>query len=420
MPHFSKTVFMLVGLFVSSESVFAQAPPTGDVRLVFPQFVDSGGVVATIMLVNQSFTEPCSGTLETFDHLGNRLPVSIGGTVSSQHDFTLPAGGSRFFRTDLSQETMTLGSARARADRPIAGSIAFSGATGPAGFAAARPFHRAVLPVEQDPTTQTRTAMAITVVGNDPAVVNLTARGPDGSELANGKATVEVNGHGQKAVFVDEAIPALAGSSLQGSVEIQSSRLLSGIGAHSSGFRLSAIPVQPLGQDALFSFEGGLLGWQPLAIDVNDGGSVAQWSIQPSSDRSADGGQSLKLFLDNLTDAGKVWIQRAFAVEPNTRYRVGIRYSLATNEYGDFNVWRIIAGALAQPPKTRDELPYQGNSGHGGPNDIGYVWVEKAYEQELESGPDGLLYVVVGVWGTWETPRTYYIDDLWVSLEEVP
>ena len=414
-----KIFVVLTALAAIFTGVFGQAP-SGDVRLVFPQFVDSGGVVATIMVVNPSPVVPCSGILQTFDHIGNRLPVSIGGVVASEHPFTLPAGGTKFLRTDLSQDSLTLGSARVRAERPIVGSISFSGATGPAGFAAAQPFLRAVMPVEQDLSRQTRSALALTVIGRDPAVINLTARGPDGTELANGKATFELGPREQKALFLDEVIPGLAGGSLQGSIEVQSTQLLAMIGAHSDGSRLSAIPVEALGHDALFSFEGGLLGWQPVAIDVNDGQSIAQWSIEASSARMTDGSQSLKFYLNNMTDAGKIWIQRAFTVEPDALYRVRIRYSFATGDYGDLNLWRIIAGALAQPPKTRDELPYQGTTGHGGPNDIGYAWLDKAYEQELQSGPDGLLYVVVGVWGTWETPRTYYIDDLVVSLEQVP
>jgi hypothetical protein len=27
-----------------------------------------------------------------------------------------------------------------------------------------------------------------------------------------------------------------------------------------------------------------------------------------------------------------------------------------------------------------------------------------------------MLFVVVGIWGTWETPRTYYVDDLSVQF----
>ena len=29
---------------------------------------------------------------------------------------------------------------------------------------------------------------------------------------------------------------------------------------------------------------------------------------------------------------------------------------------------------------------------------------------------DGMIHVVIGVWGTWETPRTYYVDDVRVRL----
>jgi hypothetical protein len=28
------------------------------------------------------------------------------------------------------------------------------------------------------------------------------------------------------------------------------------------------------------------------------------------------------------------------------------------------------------------------------------------------SDPGGRIHIVIGVWGTWETPRTYYVDNV--------
>jgi hypothetical protein len=50
----------------------------------------------------------------------------------------------------------------------------------------------------------------------------------------------------------------------------------------------------------------------------------------------------------------------------------------------------------------------------------GYVWLEKSVRKEITSGADGNLYLVLGIWGTWEGPRTYYFDNLTLNLTECP
>ena len=36
------------------------------------------------------------------------------------------------------------------------------------------------------------------------------------------------------------------------------------------------------------------------------------------------------------------------------------------------------------------------------------------------SSPSGALYVSIGIWGTWETSRTYYLDDVTVTFQNIP
>ena len=165
-----------------------------------------------------------------------------------------------------------------------------------------------------------------------------------------------------------------------------------------------------------FSFESDLQGWTPKGIDLVVGGSTVDWSIERSTDRATEGAASLKLYLDNRTDAGKIWIERPFAVNPNRRYRVNVQYSFATADFGDFNLWTIITGVRNQPAHKRDDLTYQGNTGNGADSDVGYQWFQKNYDFDATAGADGKLYVDIGVWGTWETPRTYYIDNVRVTL----
>ncbi|HEV3410365.1 MAG TPA: hypothetical protein VG095_08725, partial [Chthoniobacterales bacterium] len=174
--------------------------------------------------------------------------------------------------------------------------------------------------------------------------------------------------------------------------------------------------LDPL-QAQTFSFEDGFQGWNAKATDV-DHPSV-EWSITPSQDRASDGSTALKFTLNNLNDAGKIWIERPFALQPNTSYVVNLKFSFGTADYGDLNHWSIIAGATSQPAQTRNDLSYRGSTANGEPSNTGYRWLEKSYSFEATSAADGQLYLQLGIWGTYEVGRTYYFDRVRVALQEL-
>ncbi len=142
-----------------------------------------------------------------------------------------------------------------------------------------------------------------------------------------------------------------------------------------------------------------------------------EWSIQRTQEMSKEGNTALKLYLSNLNDAGKIWVERSFLVKPNTLYQVNVKYSFASGDYGIANHWTLITGLTQKPAKTRDDLTYQGDTGNGS-GTPGYKWLDKSYDFTMQSGSEGKLYLTIGVWGTWETPRTYYIDGVFVSFQE--
>jgi hypothetical protein len=57
-----------------------------------------------------------------------------------------------------------------------------------------------------------------------------------------------------------------------------------------------------------------------------------------------------------------------------------------------------------------------GNTANGRAADEGYVWLPKSYSMDVSSDGDGELFVYVGVLGTAEIARTYYVDNLKVAL----
>lgn len=168
------------------------------------------------------------------------------------------------------------------------------------------------------------------------------------------------------------------------------------------------------------SFENDLDDWSPHGTDLQLGNGTIEWSITRSQDRATEGSSSAKYFLNNLNDAGKIWLERSFAVASSSMYQVKVTYDFASRDFGSVNLFTIITGVYVDPPRSRDALQasYQGNTGNGSPNDVGYQWLPKQYEFTVSSGSSSTLYVVIGVWGTWQGPRTYYVDNVRVTLTE--
>jgi hypothetical protein len=169
-----------------------------------------------------------------------------------------------------------------------------------------------------------------------------------------------------------------------------------------------------LPKEMKYSFENGMDGWVAQGTDLNN--PTDEWSIEPTEDMAKEGHYSLKVYLDNLNDAGKIWIQRPFDVDSNSYYQINVDYEFASADNGDLNLWTIITGALLGPPSKADELVYQRDTGNGADKDEGYKWLHKTYTFDMRTGPEKEIYVVIGVWGTWETARTYYIDKVKIYL----
>ena len=160
------------------------------------------------------------------------------------------------------------------------------------------------------------------------------------------------------------------------------------------------------------------MAWETRGLDLELGDSLIVWSIEHTQELARDGNASVKFYLENYNDAGKIWIERPFAVQPNRLYHVNVAYAFASADFGMANLWTLITGVLPQSPETRDDLIYQGHTGNGRQEDVGYVWLDKSYSFDVTSNSAGQLYILVGIWGTWETPRIYYIDNLSVVISQ--
>jgi hypothetical protein len=187
--------------------------------------------------------------------------------------------------------------------------------------------------------------------------------------------------------------------------------------------------TSPPQRASTFSFEADLEGWTVGATDLSSGNCTgggmgnctADWSVGRTIERAQDGTASVRLYLNNTNDQGKIWIERPFNVTTGRTYRVHVAFALASADFGSVNRWTILAGALSEEPATSGSLAgvHRGDTGNGLESYGGYVWMEKTYDSTAAPVAGGQLWVVVGIWGTWETARTYYVDAIQVTIEGI-
>jgi hypothetical protein len=181
-------------------------------------------------------------------------------------------------------------------------------------------------------------------------------------------------------------------------------------------------PVDPT---YTYSFEDGLDGWTAKAFDIEVGGEDVDWSIETSTDRATAGTHAVQYHVNNLTDAAKIFLEREFTLDPGT-YTLSLDFDFATADFGDMNLWQFIAGVSKAAAASPEDLHYLGDTGNGHASDDGFVWLDKTFtnaqieDSTVTVAAGEQVYVQLGVWGTWETERTYYLDNLTVKFTRQP
>lgn len=164
-----------------------------------------------------------------------------------------------------------------------------------------------------------------------------------------------------------------------------------------------------------YSYESGMQGWAADGTDLL--APPINWSVNRTQEIAYNGSYAVQMHLENLNDAGKIWMEHQYSVLPFTSYQVNISYRFGTADYGDVNLFTIIAGASATSPETMSDLTFQDDTGHH-QETTGIVWLEKEFTYRVETNEDGRIVAFIGVWGTWETTRVYFVDDVTISIVE--
>ena len=163
-----------------------------------------------------------------------------------------------------------------------------------------------------------------------------------------------------------------------------------------------------------FPFENDLEGWIVKSTDL-DSPSVS-WSIARSQKMVKGGKSAVNFTLSNLNGRAKIWLERPFELEPNQRYRVKIEYAFASADRGEVGLWRLITGVAPKPFHDGDDLIYQGDTANGLSSAAGHQWLEKSYDFAVQADSEGRVYASIGVWGTWEAGRSYFLDNVRITF----
>lgn len=162
-----------------------------------------------------------------------------------------------------------------------------------------------------------------------------------------------------------------------------------------------------------FCFEDTLEEWTGRGIDLDE--PIVDWKISWTNEMYKCGNYSRKLYLNNVNDKAKIWIEREFKLKPNCGYEIELKFAFATADFGGTSLWTIIAGASNKQPKTGADLIYRDDTGKDS-NLPQHEWITKTYLDTLATSEEGSVYLMVGVWGTYEVERTYFVDSIEVTI----
>jgi hypothetical protein len=190
--------------------------PQDSAPLYFPQFVDGGGYVTTLMLLNTSEVAE-TGKLALFDDSGSPLLVNqVGGTRGSDFDYAIGAGGIFVFQADGFPTEARVGWARLMPDTGTAGPVGagvFSFSQGgirvtESGVPAALPTTHARIYINESGNRST--GLAIANPDSSGLDLKLKAFHPDGSIVTDGgESSLSLDTAGHTARFVSQFMSGL-------------------------------------------------------------------------------------------------------------------------------------------------------------------------------------------------------------------
>lgn len=171
---------------------------------------------------------------------------------------------------------------------------------------------------------------------------------------------------------------------------------------------------QPQSNQYKYNFDNGFEGWvadADLPQDPNNPGELVDWKVELVSNISYSGAKSALFYIDGLQDDGTIWIEKKLTLEPNTAKNVNVSFQF-WSESESFNTIAVVVGYVGtKNPTVEDDFIVLGaaNQAEG--------WKTYSVSNKVETDDSGEAYVAVGISVRWETPMTYFIDDITINID---
>jgi hypothetical protein len=109
-------------------------------------------------------------------------------------------------------------------------------------------------------------------------------------------------------------------------------------------------------------------------------------------------------------DDGTVWVERRFTARPNATVSVSASFWLYSATSSDVNTWAVVGYAGNRDPETTTDI----RSVVGPLNKQG--WTKYTFTRKVATDSTGTVWVAAGIWITYETIRTNYLDLIETSI----
>ncbi|MBW3582050.1 MAG: hypothetical protein KY455_03030 [Euryarchaeota archaeon] len=178
-----------------------------------------------------------------------------------------------------------------------------------------------------------------------------------------------------------------------------------------------ALPTTALPLPVATHSESFETGWGPWAADhqvqcEDDGTCTLDWSLERFQGVARSGTWSLENHINGILDDGVVWAEAPLLATPGTPVPVSITFHVLSEVHSDVNNWGVVAYLGEEDPEREDDFTVVGQT------DQGAGWRTFCHAAVVTPDADGKVWAAFGISVTWETPRTYYLDDVAVGIGE--
>jgi|GEM_PF-2484022 len=231
--------------FVSYLAQYADGPIPG-----------TGALQTTILITNLS-DSTASGSLEFFRSDGTPETVEVNGEVSDLFDLDIPPYSARTFSTPASLTTLVVGYARISSNVPVEATGIFrtvdtsGNIISEAGLSLEEGAYSYVGGVKQDIAAGLKSGIAVVNISGDSINASIKLYDEDGDLIGTNVELLQLEAGAQRAVYLSEMFPQLAGQDVSGTLRIVSSGKVAGVilrSANSGGgdVVISSLPLGTL------------------------------------------------------------------------------------------------------------------------------------------------------------------------------